>query len=125
MFKPLSKVLVVVAMLTAFVGQALAYTSMSCEMSADSHQSHMTMEHSSMKSHEGMEHGDMKASASSSKDCCDVDCICPANACTSVTFLNSNNGSPDILGFTEAIVNQGAEPPKSMSTSLFRPPIFA
>ena len=71
---------------------------------------------------EGMEHGDMKASASSSKDCCDVDCICP---CTSVTFLNSNNGSPDILGFTEAIVNQGAEHPKSMSTSLFRPPIFA
>ena len=55
MFKPLSKVLVVVAMLNAFVGQALAYTSMSCEMSADSHQSHMTMEHSSMKSHEGME----------------------------------------------------------------------
>ena len=46
MFKPLSKVLVVVAMLTAFVGQALAYTSMFCEMSADSHQSHMTMEHS-------------------------------------------------------------------------------
>jgi len=125
MFKPLSKVLVVVAMLTAFVGQAFAYTSMSCEMSADSHQSHMTMEHSSMKSHEGMEHGDMKASASSSKDCCDVDCICPANACTSVTFLNSNNGSPDILGFTEAIVNQGAKHPKSMSTSLFRPPIFA
>ncbi|MCP4260278.1 MAG: hypothetical protein GY774_22575 [Planctomycetes bacterium] len=125
MFKPLSKVLVVVAMLTAFVGQAFAYTSMSCEMSADSHQSHMTMEHSSMKSHEGMEHGDMKASASSSKDCCDVDCICPANACTSVTFLNSNNGSPDILGFTEAIVNQGAEHPKSMPTSLFRPPIFA
>lgn len=125
MFKPLSKVLVVVAMLTAFVGQALAYTSMSCEMSTDSHQSYMTMEHSSMKSHEGMEHGDMKASASSSKDCCDVDCICPANACTSVTFLNSNNGSPDILGFTEAIVNQGAEHPKSMSTSLFRPPIFA
>ena len=125
MFKPLSKVLVVVAMLNAFVGQALAYTSMSCEMSADSHQSHMTMEHSSMKSHEGMEHGDMKASASSSKDCCDVDCICPANACTSVTFLNSNNGSPDILGFTEAIANQGAEHPKSMSTSLFRPPIFA
>jgi len=108
MFKPLSKVLVVVAMLTAFVGQALAYTSMFCEMSADSHQSHMTMEHSS-----------------SSKDCCDVDCICPANACTSVTLLNSNNGSPDILGFTEAIVNQGAEHPKSMSTSLFRPPIFA
>ena len=55
MFKPLSKVLVVVAMLTAFVGQALAYTSMFCEMSADSHQSHMTMEHSSMKSNEGME----------------------------------------------------------------------
>jgi pyruvate/2-oxoglutarate/acetoin dehydrogenase E1 component len=125
MFKPLSKVLVVVAMLTAFVGQALAYTSMSCEMSADSHQSHMTMEHSSMKSHEGMEHGDMKASASSSKDCCDVDCICPANACSSTTVLNSSIDSTDIQIFSESVAALQSKQPHSISTSLYRPPIFA
>ncbi|MGJ8680428.1 hypothetical protein [Paraglaciecola sp.] len=125
MFKPLSKVLVLAAMLIAFVGQALAYSTMSCEMPSDSHQSHMTMDHSSMKHHEGMDHSDMKTSASSSEDCCDQDCICPANACTSVTFLNANSGSTDILGFTDTIVNQGAEHPKSISTSLYRPPIFA
>ena len=125
MFKPLSKVLVVVAMLTAFVGQALAYTSMSCEMSADSHQSHMAMEHSSMKSHEGMEHGDMKASASSSKDCCDVDCICPANACSSTTVLNSSIDSTDIQIFSESVAALQSKQPHSISTSLYRPPIFA
>lgn len=125
MFKPLSKVLVVVAMLTAFVGQALAYTSMFCEMSADSHQSHMTMEHSSMKSHEGMEHGDMKASASSSKDCCDVDCICPANACSSTTVLNSSIDSTDIQIFSESVAALQSKQPHSISTSLYRPPIFA
>ncbi|WP_231619716.1 MULTISPECIES: hypothetical protein [Pseudoalteromonas] len=66
MFKPLSKVLVLAAMLIAFVGQALAYTAMSCEMSENSHQSHMTVDHSSMKSYEGMDHSKMKSSKSNS-----------------------------------------------------------
>ncbi|MGB1293320.1 MAG: hypothetical protein ACPG5Z_14330, partial [Pseudoalteromonas sp.] len=71
MFKPLSKVLVVVAMLIAFVGQALAYTAMSCEMSSGSHESHMNMDHSKMSHHEGMNHGDMnKSSNGQSEDCC-------------------------------------------------------
>ena len=125
MFKPLSKVLVVAAMLIAFVGQAFAYTAMSCGMSEDSHQSHMTMDHSSMKSHEGMDHGDVKVSTPSSEDCCDVDCNCLANACTSVTFLNSINGSSKVPSFTEAVASQRSEQPKSISTSLYRPPIFA
>ena len=52
MFKPLSKVLVLAAM--------------SCEMSENSHQSHMTVDHSSMKSYEGMDHSKMKSSKSNS-----------------------------------------------------------
>ena len=50
-----SKVLVVIVMLVAFLGQALAYSSMSCEMSGDSHESHMNMDHDSMD-HSSMNH---------------------------------------------------------------------
>ena len=126
MSKSLSKVLVVIAMLTAFLGQALAYTAMSCEMSADSHASHMEMEHSSMNHQESMSHGDMKTSDTGKyQDCCSVDCTCPANACTSITFLNTNVGSTDLLRVREAVFLQKVEQPTSISTSLYRPPIFA
>lgn len=125
MIKPVSKDIVVVAMLIAFIGQAWAYTSMSCEMSADSHQSHMTMDHSSIKSHESMDHGDMKVNTSSSEDCCDVDCVCPANACTSTLALNSNVDSKDIQLSSESVVIIQSIQLNSISSSLYRPPIFA
>lgn len=117
MFKPLSKVLVVVAMLIAFVGQALAYTAMPCEMSSGSHESHMNM---------NMDHGDMnKSSNGQSEDCCDVECICPANACSSTTVLNSSIDSTDIQIFSESVAALQSKQPHSISTSLYRPPIFA
>ncbi|MBE3672079.1 DUF2946 domain-containing protein [Pseudoalteromonas distincta] len=125
MFKPLSKVLVVVAMLIAFVGQALAYTAMSCEMSLGSHESHMNMEHSKMSHHEGMEHGDMnKSSNGQSEDCCGV-CVCPTNACSSTTVLNSSIDSTGIQIFSESVAALQSKQPHSISTSLYRPPIFA
>ena len=126
MFKPLSKDLVVVAMLIAFVGQALAYTAMSCEMSSGSHESHMNMDHSKMSHHEGMNHGDMnKSSNGQSEDCCDVECICPANACSSTTVLNSSVDSTDIQILSESVAAMQSKQPHSISTSLYRPPIFA
>lgn len=125
MFKAFSKIIVVVFMLIAFVGQALAYTAMSCDMSSGSHESHMTMDHSSMKSHEGMNHGDIHEKSSSAEDCCERNCVCPANACTSVIFLNSDNNEFDGFGLGEAVLSHNSEQPKSIYTSLYRPPIFA
>ena len=117
MFKPLSKVLVVVAMLIAFVGQAFVYSAMPCEMSSGSHESHMNM---------NMDHGDMnKSSNGQSEDCCDVECICPANACSSTTVLNSSVDSTDIQIFSEFVAALQSKQPHSISTSLYRPPIFA
>ncbi|TMS82926.1 hypothetical protein [Pseudoalteromonas sp. S554] len=117
MFKPLSKVLVVVAMLIAFVGQAFVYSAMPCEMSSGSHESHMNM---------NMDHGDMnKSSNGQSEDCCDVECICPANACSSTTVLNSSIDSTDIQIFSESVAALQSKQPHSISTSLYRPPIFA
>ena len=113
-------------MLVAFVGQAFAYSAMSCEMSSGSHESHMNMEHSKMSHHEGMEHGDMnKSSNGQSEDCCDVECVCPANACSSTTVLNSSVDSTDIQIFSESVAALQSKQPHSISTSLYRPPIFA
>ena len=87
MSKAFSKVLVITLMLVAFVGQAFAYSAMSCEMSLGSHESHMNMEHSKMSHHEGMEHGDMnKSSNGQSEDCCGV-CVCQL-----AVFLQTHTG---------------------------------
>ena len=113
-------------MLVAFVGQAFAYSAMSCEMSLGSHESHMNMEHSKMSHHEGMNHGEMnKSSNGQSEDCCDVECVCPANACSSTTVLNSSVDSTDIQILSESVAALQSKKPHSISTSLYRPPIFA
>lgn len=119
MSKAFSRVLVITLMLVAFVGQAFAYSAMSCEMSSGSHESHMNM-------NMNMDHGDMnKSSNGQSEDCCDVECICPANACSSTTVLNSSIYSTDIQIFSESVAALQSKQPHSISTSLYRPPIFA
>lgn len=123
MSKAFSKVLVITLMLVAFVGQAFAYSAMPCEMSSGSHESHMNM---NMNMNMNMDHGDMnKSSNGQSEDCCDVECICPANACSSTTVLNSSVDSTDIQILRESVAALQSKQPHSISTSLYRPPIFA
>ena len=125
MSKAFSKVVVIAFMLIAFIGQAFAYSAMSCEMSADSHESHMKMDHSKMAHHEGMNHDEMSSGKAKVENCCGMDCICPASACTSTVVLNSDAYFTDILLLSEAVLLQHIDIPHSVSSSLFRPPIFA
>ena len=145
MFRPFSNMLVVSAMLIAFVGQAMAYASMSCEMLADYHPSHQNMEHAqmdhaqmdhafmdhasmdqSLMGHSLMDHSQMGENQSmSSEECCGTDCICPVNACTSVTLLPAGVNASAFTALSEAVSLPGVQQPKSVSTSLYRPPIFA
>lgn len=130
MLNPLSKVLVVVAMLIAFVGQALANTSMSCEMSAKSHQPYMTMEHVDMDhssmSHDSMEHSMINVSnMQSHEECCGADCACPVSACTALSIVSSAPSTGLLARLSEGVMLQHVSQPKSISSTLFRPPIFA
>lgn len=137
MCKPLSKVLIVMTMLIAFLGQTLAYSAMACEMAGDAHQAHNTMvngeetmSHHSMD-HSSSDHGNMnhpmpgQDKTSNSDDCCGVDCICPANACTSFTLLSAPTTYVDLALLNEAVNLLPIEQPSSLPTSLYRPPIFA
>ena len=126
MLKPLSKTIVLILVLIAFVGQVFAYSAMSCEMLAGSHESHMQMDHSKMNHHEGMNHDEMNTNINGqTEECCVVDCVCPANACTSTTALNSSVVLSDIQSLSEAVATLQSKQPNSISTSFYRPPIFA
>ena len=131
MHKPISKLLVVVAMLIAFVGQALAYSTMACEMTGDMHQDHMSMTSSTMSEHGDMDHSNMDHAnmnhdnMTTSEDCCGIDCMCPANACTSLSFLTETSVFSNTLIASETVPLHGSLQLNSLPSSLYRPPIFA
>lgn len=141
MFKPISKVVVVMTMLVAFVGQALAYSTMACEMAGDMHQAHNMhqstdvsaghdmmnhSEHSSELTHEMMDHSSMvHDTMSDMQNCCGIDCMCPANACSSTPFISERNLLTPVGISSEALVSKPVAQPSAIPTSLYRPPIFA
>ncbi|MER2492786.1 hypothetical protein [Catenovulum sediminis] len=133
MHKPFTSILVVVSLLIALLGQALAYTATSCEMSKDSAGSHMKMMHTedASKAHpEGMQHDKMKMHMSQNTsghadNCCGADCACTTSACTYVTFVMFDNPTSfSILRVSEAVKSQDSDKPKAPFTSTFRPPPF-
>ena len=122
MFKAVSRVLVIAVMLVAFVGQTLAFNaSMSCETSVDSLSPNFS---------ELVKHYDSKPIDTDSPEdccgieCCAVDCSCIANACSSFVYFNTEVDSTKTVALSEVVYLQQFEQPKSISTLLYRPPIF-
>jgi hypothetical protein len=122
MCKAVSRALVTVVMLVAFVGQAIAFnTSMSCETSVDSLSHNVS---------ELVKHYDSNLIDTDSPEnccgieCCDVDCNCLANACSSFVYLNTDVDSTKIAALSDVVYMQQSEQPKFIATLLYRPPIF-
>ncbi len=121
---------VIATMLIAFLGQALAYGTMSCDMT-NSMNNHLSKTHSMMMSNKDMDHSMMDQSmmnsdcAEQDDDCCQSDCKCPTNACTSVNFLTSEMVSTHIDLFIDKVSDRDIIILQAEHKSLFRPPIFA
>ena len=127
MSKLVSNTLIITAMLVSLMGQAFAASAMAsamaCEMAGESHSSHMMM--SATMDHASMGHSGMTSDTGMADDCCKVACFCPTNACTSVTLLNTGNSATGVIKLSEAVIAQSTAQPNTISSSLFRPPIFA
>ncbi len=122
MFKVASKVLIIVIMLVAFVGQALAFnTSMPCETSVDA----ISLDVKKLE-----KHLDSNLKATDAPEnccgiaCCDLGCTCIANACSSLVYFNTEVYATKVDAITEVINNQESAQPKAISALLYRPPIF-
>lgn len=122
MFKAVSRVLFIAVMLVAFVGQAIAFnTPIYCENSVDSTFPNVS---------ELIKHFDSDPiDTDSSEDCCgieccDMGCICIANACSSFVYFNAEVDSIKIAPLSEAVYMQKSEQPNAITTFLYRPPIF-
>ncbi|MDK2595605.1 hypothetical protein [Pseudoalteromonas obscura] len=123
MLKPISQVFIIIAMLIAFVGQAMAYNfTMSFEQASTSLD--LAQASQTLADHSG------KTGASETDDCCEVeccenDCVCPGNACVSLMYLSTDMQSAQVVKHSELVINIDIGRPIPMTDSLFRPPIFA
>ena len=122
MCKAVSRMLVTVVMLVAFVGQAIAFnTYISCETSVDSLSPNVS---------ELVKHLDSNSIDTNNQEdccgieCCDVDCNCIANACSSFVYFNTDVDSTKTATLSEVVYMKQSEQPKSIATLLYRPPIF-
>lgn len=114
-----SNILIVVLMLVSFFGQAMAYSvTVPCDMSADTHSS---IEHATQDKHDSTGVDDSDCCKT---DCCDINCICAANGCSSSVYLNTEMSPRNLTMIYSAIDRWQAKQPTSISSLLYRPPIF-
>jgi len=122
MYKAVSRVVVIAVMLVAFVGQAIAVNiSMSCTASVDS---------ASPKFSELIKHYDSSPiSTDSLENCCGIECCsadcCIASACSSFVYFNTEVDSLKTVALSEVVYKQQSGQPISITTMLYRPPIFS
>jgi hypothetical protein len=122
MFPAVSRVLVIVMMLTAFVGQAITFnTLMSCETSVDPLSPNFIVR---VKNYDSNPIGKDNQEDCCGIECCGIDCICIANACSSFLYVNMEVVTNNIAALSEIVYTQQAEQPKSIASLLYRPPIF-
>ena len=110
-------------MLVAFIGQAMASTTMSCEH--ESSTANMSeMKHEAMLD-STMNHSDMMSvndDSNNMMDCCQEQCKCPMNGCFSLSLLVNTHFNS--LGIAEQKIPQLSSVHQSqINTSLYRPPI--
>lgn len=120
MSKSLSKLLIIMTILIAFVGQAIAY-----------HFMDVYDAHSNLQSTAQLQINDYYGVKSSENDddcceieCCESECICPANACISPVFLDTKLSLSELVILSESMLSLQSKDTHFIASSLYRPPIF-
>jgi hypothetical protein len=129
-----NKVLIVLLMLVAFIGQAMVSTAMSYANVTCAHEINADMAmmiHDDVVSgmaNEAMNHASMMSDSSGQEhnqatmDCCQEQCQCPMNGCVSLSLLA--NTSFNALAIAEQKIPQLTSLHASqINASLYRPPI--
>ncbi|MDG1750974.1 MAG: hypothetical protein P8I03_04845 [Thalassotalea sp.] len=127
MFKGVSRVLIITMMLAAFVGQAMAFnTSMSCEnsISSLSNTSELVKHYELVKNYDTSKIDTDSQEDCCGIECCDLGCVCVANACSSFVYFHTEVHSIKTAILSDVVYIQQSEQPKPIATLLYRPPIF-
>ena len=139
-----SKLLIVFSMLVAFSGQSFAYVFEHCAVfsvrspttsaSGSALVSNVDDRHGSLhhQSHQQMASDkNQHALHGASKDidhkesCCVEECVCKTSACSAVSIIASYHYYFTLQAISERVAAQQVNSPKSVTSLLYRPPIFS
>ena len=137
MFKFIASIMLFLSLVVSPFGQMTAFAAHECDMIMMTQDS--MMHHSMSKdemSQDGMSKDIMSqdetmpsiassANDTSSMDCCDVECVCPINACHAFTYVPQSVQTLGFFSSFEKIQNAPLTPPAATISNLYRPPIFA
>mgnify|MGYP003385904190 FL=1 len=129
-------IVMLMLMLVAFIGQAMAstavsYSAASCVHGSMAEMSMMTHESADMvdMADEAMSHAGMMLNADEQKknqstimDCCQELCKCPMNGCVSLSLLVNSSFISEVIA-EQKIFHTSSSHQSQVSSSLYRPPI--
>ena len=130
MYKPLSKLLIIITILVAFVGQAMAYHFMAVNDTHSNLQSTAQLQVFDNDTYDGQSSENNDGQSSENNDdcceieCCESECICPANACISPVYLDTNLSLSELVILSESMLSLQSKDTHFIASSLYRPPIF-
>ncbi|MFY8299303.1 hypothetical protein AAEU28_11080 [Pseudoalteromonas sp. SS15] len=126
MFKFIASIMLFLSLVVSPFGQMTAFAAHECDMTMMTQDSMMqhTMAQDGM-SKDGMSKDGMSKDGMSSMDCCEVECVCPINACHAFTYVPQSVQTLGFFSSFEKIQNAPLTPPATTISNLYRPPIFA
>ena len=127
MFKFIASIMLFLSLVVSPFGQMTAFAAHECDMTMMTQDSmmHHSMSKDGMSKDETMPSMAFSASESSSMDCCEVECVCPINACHAFTYVPQSVQMLVFFSSFEKIQNAPLTPPTATISNLYRPPISA
>ena len=121
---------VCILMMIVNVGQSVADIVTACSMhittATSDHDEHHDMMNHSMLGHDM--HHSMKIASDhniNQDDCCDTECYCPANNCSSVSVIETNSLNLNLFLDSKSVSESSLKQTISSIFNLYRPPILA
>ena len=122
MFKFIASIMLFLSLVVSPFGQMTAFAAHECDMTMMTKDSMM---HHTM-AQDGMSKDIMSQDEKmSSMDCCEVECVCPINACHAFTYVPQSVQTLGFFSSFEKIQNAPLTPLATTISNLYRPPIFA
>jgi len=122
MFKALSKLLFMMTLLVALLGQTMA--SHFIASNDDSFHFQTEIQQEMFVSYSNDSNTSQENEECCKVECCETECICPANTCASVVFLDTNLPISTLVALSESMLPFERKAPHFIATSHYRPPIF-
>lgn len=120
MLKPLPKLLLIITMLVAFMGQTMAYHFIALNEITSEKQTNVQLSNFV----ENNDNSNASVDDCCQVECCESECICPANVCTSSAYIDNRLSMSDIIFLSEPLLSLATKGTHFIATSLYRPPIF-